>query len=304
MVNPDIGMSGYTGWVNEILDQYKNTFKGVEKIVKSKTPLNTKQLALVEINQKLFRLGQNSVKFKLPLDGMLFDVDHDQSIQDTINDFIGAELNLPFKEIALEFLVEFENLKQSPFVVFAEEVDSEIQVLVFNRNSNNNWTSIRGLSISINRFNYTTHVDIHGKDEIMDGVIDDQELKSQVDTITQIAVSSIMQLLCALACTNVNISDDDVKPSTVKQTIRRSKGKLPFFSYKVLTVQIGKNSKESVKLNAYHTDDDEFIPSGKRAHLRRGHPRIYKTGLKIWVNSCSVANKKLGNVEKTYNIKP
>lgn len=297
-------MPVYTGYVNEILDQYKDAFKGVQQLIKDKVRLDTRQKALVDLNQKLYRLGQDSVKFKLPLDALLFDVDPGMSVFDTVNNFIGDELNLPFKEIALEFIVEYENLVQSPFVIFAEQVGDEIQALVFNKNSNNNWTSIRGLNININRYTYVTQTYISDRNEIMEGEIDNTELDQQVNTITQIAISSIMQLLCALACSNVNIYDDDVKPSAVKQSLRRSKGKLPFFTYKVLTVQVGKDATDIIKLDANQTEDEEFIPSGKRAHIRRGHPRRYKSGLKIWVNSCSVGNKKLGTLDKTYNIKP
>lgn len=298
-------MNTYTGWVNEILDQYKHIFKGVENLQKEKHSYTPTQAALIELNQRLLRLGTKSVKFKLPLDAMLFDVDPDTTVLETIQTFIGDDLNLPFKEIALEFPVEYVNGVQSPFVVFAEQVEDEIELLVFNRNRDNAWTSIRGLQISINRIDYSVLVNLKDKEEIMEGDINDPHLKEQVDTITQISISAIMQFLCALNCSNVNISDDDVKPSAVKQTMRKSKGKLPLFTYKVLTVQVGKSPTNTVKLNANqsHDEDEEFIPSGKRAHIRRGHPRRYKSGLKIWVNACSVGNKKLGQVDKEYKLK-
>lgn len=295
-------MSAYTGWVNEILDQYKHIFKGVNKLLKENHTYTPAQFALIDLNQRLLRLGTNSVKFKLPLDAMLFDVDPDTSVLDTIQTFIGDKLNLPFKEIALEFLIEYENGVQSPFVIFAEQVEDEIELLVFNRKKND-WNSIRGLHISVNRLDYSVMVQLRDGDQIRHIGPDDLELKQQVETITQIAISSIMQFLCALNCSNVNISDDDIKPSTVKQTMRKSKGKLPLFTYKVLTVQIGKSSTETIKLDANQTQDEEFIPSGKRAHIRRGHPRKYKSGLKIWVNACSVGNKKLGQIEKSYKLK-
>lgn len=298
-------MNKYTGWVNEILDQYKHIFKGVDNLIKEKHTYTPTQAALIELNQRLLRLATKSVKFKLPLDAMLFDVAPDTTIFDTIKTFIEGDLNLPFKEIALEFYVEYLNGIQSPFVVFAEQVEDEIELLLFNRNKNNEWTSIRGLQISINRLDYTTTVNLKDKDEIMEGEINDLRLKEQVDTITQISLSAVMQFLCALNCSNVNISDDDVKPSAVKQTMRKSKGKLPLFTYKVLTVQVGKSPTDTVKLNANQSydEDEEFIPSGKRAHIRRGHPRRYKSGLKIWVNACSVGNKKIGQVDKEYKLK-
>lgn len=299
-------MNKYTGWVNEVLDQFKPFENELNQTLKQKKILNPKQASLIQMLQRLMRLGNKSVKFKLPLDALLFDVDPDKSILDTINTFIGTELNLPFNEIALEFPVEYTNGVISPFIVFAEQVEDEIELLVFNKSKNNKWTSIRGLHLSINRFNYDTTCVFIDKDQIMEGDPNDTLLMEQTETITQIAVSAVMQLLCALSCSNVNISDDDIKPSAVKQTIRSNKGKLPLFTYKILTVQIGRSPTDTIKLSANSTTqpNEDYTPSNKRAHLRRGHPRKYKSGLKIWVNACSVGNKQFGEIEKTYNIKP
>lgn len=85
-------MSAYTGWVNDILDQYKTITKGVDNLLKEKHSYTPKQLALIELNRKLVRLGTKSVKFKLPLDAMLFDVAPNATIEDTIKTFIDDEL--------------------------------------------------------------------------------------------------------------------------------------------------------------------------------------------------------------------
>lgn len=296
-------MSTYTGWVNDLLDVYAPTFKQANNIAKSNIKLNPVQLALIQMSLKLKRLAETSVKFKLPLDGALFDTTN-QTMLDLIETHLDGELNLPFNEIALEFPVEYTNGIVGKYIVFAEQVEDEIQLLVFN-NNDTVWHSIRGLELSINRFTHVLNLSFSDKEILIGADNDDEQLLETAKIVQRISVGAVVQLLCALSCKNVNISDDDVKPSAVKQQIRKSKNKLPFFTYKVLTIHVNNSPTDVVKLSAdvNEYENNGFKISGKRAHLRRGHPRTYKNGVTIWVKACAPGSKKLGTVEKSYNIK-
>lgn len=287
-------MEKYTGWVNELVDQYNQKQVKVDKS-------NPIEVARERFVQRLLRLGTESIKFKLPLNGMLFDTSDKDTIHSVLVDYVGDELNLPFEKVALEFNILTQDNKLKPFIVLAEQFHDVIEILVFNKSQRDkSWVSIRGLHLSINRTTYAVTEKIENGDKLFDKDADMSELREHINVFTQVSFGALAQLLAALSCSNITVTDDGVKPSSVKQTIRKSKGKLPLFTYKVLTVRVGKQATSS---NNTSESDEEYVPSGKRAHIRRGHPRRYKSGLKIWVNACSVGNTKLGQVEKTYNIK-
>jgi len=103
----------------------------------------------------------------------------------------------------------------------------------------------------------------------------------------------IVNFLCALSCGNTAICDDDLKPSAIKEKLRKDKRKTPFFSYKVLTINTGATTSKSIGASYSH--------NSPRVHLRRGHIRKLPTK-NIWVNACIVGDKSKGIIHKDYSV--
>lgn len=302
-------MEKYTGWVNDFLDQYTPSYKSLKAtLVKSKQPQSSDDKAFGEFLDDVFTLAHNSIKFKLPDDAKLFELPKNAYIQDCLRDYVGQELHLPYPKVALEFIAEFADGVRIPYIIFAEERGQNIRVLVaFKLPSSNQWSMYRGLTILMDVESYDTDIKfVEPYTHIEDEMEKDEDLRHRILTTSGVGISALAQFLCALACGNVNISDDDVKPSAVKQTMRKNKNKIPFYSYKVLTIKVGDNPNDVVRLKAdseTESHDGGNEKGTKRSHLRRGHIRKYQSGLKIWVNACAVGSKKKGVVDKSYELK-
>ena len=105
--------------------------------------------------------------------------------------------------------------------------------------------------------------------------------------------SSVAVALMLLNCENVKIKEHATPKMLNKK--RKKKNKPPLSSYKTLVVY-----KPGDIGGEYQTIGET---SSRRAHLRRGHIRRYKSGLQIFVNSCVVGDLGLGVVNKEYKIK-
>jgi len=85
---------------------------------------------------------------------------------------------------------------------------------------------------------------------------------------------------------------DTFEPDAAKNKLRRSMGKAPLFTYKVLTV--GKPKRKSRHLGGTH--------ASPRSHLRRGFFRTSKNGARHWVQPCMVKGETDGFVHKDYKV--
>lgn len=293
-------MTGYVGWVNELLDHHKSDFKEAVEYDKVRNKLDAQTLDFTEFMEDLYKLCTQSIKFKLPLDAKLFEYARNKKVKDSLTELTDGILHLPFPMIALEFFTTNAD-GECPMVVLAEEQEEAISLKIALKGANS-WKTVECIKIYINRATfdlefYFSNAFPHVSDEEKTA-----SLKSMEAYIHQ-AYIAVAQLLCALACSNVTISDHGVNPSPLKQNMRRNKKKLPLYTYKVLTVRTGQADSDVIRLDANDNEDHtSTLPGSKRSHLRRGHPRKYKTGLKIWVYAFSVGNKKLGEVAKSYNI--
>lgn len=88
------------------------------------------------------------------------------------------------------------------------------------------------------------------------------------------------------------VTFDDVEPDKAKNRMRRARGKVPLFTYKVLTV--GKKKRKSRHLGGTH--------ASPRSHLRRGYYRTSRNGLRHWVQPCMVKGDTDGFVHKDYKV--
>ena len=122
---------------------------------------------------------------------------------------------------------------------------------------------------------------------------DGWEVNARVDIMDE--CRAVLEVVEALSCSNVGFSDHF---SSAKPNLKQKKGKIPFDSYRVLTVQTSNSdsSKEPIKGTSH---DGHASP---REHVRRGHIRRYASGLKIWINNTIVNPGSGGKIMKTYSI--
>ena len=104
---------------------------------------------------------------------------------------------------------------------------------------------------------------------------------------------SLFNMFCwMLKCNNIYIKDNP--PSSLESRLRKQQKKKPMFAYKTLHIKTDPKTINTQKRQ---------IPSHhKRRHLRRGHIRTYKTGMKIWVRQCMAGQADLGTVMKDYQL--
>jgi hypothetical protein len=84
----------------------------------------------------------------------------------------------------------------------------------------------------------------------------------------------------------------DIEPNASKNKMRRTMGKAPLFTYKVLT--IGKPKQKSKHQGGTH--------ASPRSHMRRGCYRTSKNGVRHWVQPCMIKGETDGFVHKDYNV--
>lgn len=98
-------------------------------------------------------------------------------------------------------------------------------------------------------------------------------------------------VFCSILCEN-HVTFDDVVPDEKLNKARRARGKVPLFTYKVLT--IGKPKRKSQLLGGTH--------ASPRSHLRRGHYRTSQKGVRHWVQPCMIKGETDGFVHKDYRV--
>lgn len=104
--------------------------------------------------------------------------------------------------------------------------------------------------------------------------------------------TAIIDLCCALACSNVHSRSVGADDATAARRARA--GKKPLFSYKVLEVDVGADESLTGKGGGSH--------ASPRTHLRRGHIRRLASGRIVWVNAAVVRGQTPGIVVKDYRI--
>lgn len=100
----------------------------------------------------------------------------------------------------------------------------------------------------------------------------------------------IAELMAALSCKNV-FTTDVMAPKSINKA-RSKKGKQPFYSYKILTIDTVTGRTCGVQTGTH---------ASPRVHLRRGHIRRLPKG-NIWVNAAVVGDKSKGIVNKDYKL--
>jgi len=110
-------------------------------------------------------------------------------------------------------------------------------------------------------------------------------------------ITSLVGLLAALSCSNVKINEE---PAPAKLNAKRVKnGKLPFYSYKFVSVVVNAPKGGTGKGGSGLTDSGRQSP---REHLRRGHIRRLAPGKNTWVQSSVVGAATKGKIDKAYVV--
>ncbi|GGE75670.1 hypothetical protein GCM10011533_30020 [Streptosporangium jomthongense] len=250
------------------------------------------QTPLAEMAAKLRGAIKDSVKFRLPPGGMVLPeagFSDGDDLRQIYKKYAHGQ-RLPFSSMA----IEWEGLPGEGFnkyVVLAIQCDDSdvIVALTFLQvvDPEPRWI----LSPLRIQDNYAEGTLAHGSvtADLNNSV---RELFSEFQLMVRLVRSVVVQLLCALACSNTTISE---APSGRKRLNKKraGKGKPPFYSYKVLTIAQAEGNGSCGRSGTGRSP---------RVHLRRGHIRRLANKT-VWVNSAVVGNKSRGLVNKDYAVR-
>lgn len=283
----------YQSFCNDFIDQYSTEIAKFDKTKHLIVP--SKQLddyrRFIEISKIAIHDIKNAVKFKIPACDQL--MPQNENPTKTALNFI-QEANLPYPSIVIELESEAVDKHQNcDMIVVAKQVDEFINIYAYNKTDT--WQIMEHdcdadlIHIQFNRLSFESR--LIGFDY---SKLDEDQISSMGNWFLGVPLRAVLNLLCTLSCTNTEISDHPVKASKLKNDLRKKKKKLPFFEFKILTID-SSNPKNQSNTNSNGTH------SGKRLHLRRGHIRKLPKG-NIWVNSCVVGDKSKGSIEKEYLV--
>ena len=241
--------------------------------------------------QNAIDLANRSKKFLLPKGGTLFDDDELRALDEN------GRLSLPFDFVALEFdadsdaqelaLSSTQKFTARKRIIFARHVEDKIvctQVFCVDRTGN--WASFHDFAIprtgaigeTVQRQRAVTILTHEPDNSDNNGVSHDANV--------------VVSFLNAISCANVHI-----KRSEPKRTGRKVKSALPFDTYHILTVDVGRRGD-------YLSSAVSGTHRSPREHLRRGHIRRLADGRRVWVNATVVgAGKGAGTVKKDYKLR-
>jgi hypothetical protein len=101
---------------------------------------------------------------------------------------------------------------------------------------------------------------------------------------------AICEMCNVLQCTN--IVTETLSPPTALSSKRASKGRVPFFEYRILKIE--ERTTGNAELGGSH--------ASPRLHYRRGHIRRLPDSRKTWVRPAMVGDKSRGLIMKDYDV--
>lgn len=299
----------------EPLNYVKQCTEYYEKLLRVSTVTDYKGLKLLIT---VLATAKKAIKFINPVNGKILD-DNLKGLPD--------KLNLPFDSIVVEFPVKFtegeiKNTQETggdiitKTIVIAnqfEEDKIDMYFLLFSKNMNE-WifypvtarVRLEQYSENIHGLNFKNNNYVDSNNNIIiteftnfngTNTYDEKRYPSLYDGArVQLhhPISAVLELIEALSCSNVKTS-----PLSVRKVNKSSKKKgtvSPFDTYHILTVTGREGCTED-------SEGTESTDKSRREHLRRGHIRRYKTGLKIWIQSCIISAGVGGVVTKDYVMK-
>jgi len=246
----------------------------------------------VDITATICAIIDNSHKFILPKNGSLF--------EKTPGSFI-ARARLPFPDTTIEFAIDTEHWDATIVAcvdaVAGDHLGTEIWSVNRQRHSGRWLPPIGGVFY---RYGQPEAYDPDGVPTYELAKIPNGEYFEDFATLSaadlgdlyHFQLRALFQLCAALQCRNV--STERLDPPVKLQAKRAKEGKLPLFSYHILTVG---NANPSTHTGATGSH------SSPRTHLRRGHIRNHPTAGFVWVQSCVVNPGAKGSVNKDYAVR-
>jgi hypothetical protein len=245
----------------------------------------------------VFGLLHRSQKFLLPTGGRMFD-------DKMYSGLIGVdEINLPYKEIAIEYHVgkigvdvpppEEDEVFASKRIILAKEIEDMIAIIpvVFMHTLGGIWMTYPPLNIEKKDTIDRSRVSVEGRPYVHVSV-SEYIHKNHLQKNYMDELDVLFGLLSILNCKNVRIEKSlPHKPTNIKKRRKKAFG---FDSYHILTVgsNRGKGGKKSDGLSERRSP---------REHLRRGHIRRLKTH-NVWVNAAIINRGIGGKVSKSYGV--
>lgn len=253
---------------------------------------------------------KRATKFVCPSDGRFFDDDR--------FDRYWQFLRLPFKEIVLEYDCGMGRYRQAfpsdvSICLYAREIEFDgggdgcaISVAIKDRAPNHGWVMLPseiflpyGLDPKeMESESWTPDEGPRYKmfaPSILSKMYDKVSPEEAAESVYKIALFesiSLLQFCAAMACSNVRY--EEIRAPKFINSKRVARGEVPFFEYKVLTVDVSKRNERGDPLGGTH--------ASPRQHLRRGHIRRYRSGLTIWINAMTVGRAENGSVDKDYMV--
>ena len=248
------------------------------------------------------RLQSHAIHFKLPENGYVLP-DSGDSVQISTD-----MLKPPFPTTVIEFATANGNININEFrsskrlVLAVDEGDSVVLYPAFIQDESCKWVPplvhwrfYYGKEIVLSRSKGKVLTDdILAVGEAWSGAVSsrtplDNFIPNELKNINQ-ELSVYMDFCHALAEYDTEFIDH--RPDTETARKRRLRGKKPLYTYKVITTT-GKRRVSEVGKGGTH--------ASPVAHLRRGHWRTYKSGVRGWVNAMMI-NGTNGIVVKDYKV--
>lgn len=286
----------YISYSNEAIDFFTDEIRTFEK-VKTRVSSQTEKAAYtkhIDNVRTVIAQIKNAIKFKIPAcDQILAD---DETPMNTLKNFVEIA-NLPYSCICIEMKIFEETFKDEggcSGIVIAHEDEDRIYVnLVYKLKKKWNLINRKKTGELI-----TCYIDKKTCEAVMEGYEKNEDNADKHEALMEwfhdTSLRAVANLLCTLSCSNTCIEDSSDKPSKVKNDLRIQKKKLPFFEFKILTIDSGKKTNRESGFNG-------GTHASPRVHLRRGHIRRLSTK-NVWVNACVVGDKDKGLIEKEYVV--
>lgn len=286
----------YVSYSNEIIDFFSQDIKKYEKNKHKKIDATGWEIDFfkkhIENTRGICNQIQSAVKFKVPACAQLLSAD--EAPLEELKNFVEFA-NLPFDSICIEMeAFALGRNQEYPCVVLARQDEEYIYIDVLIK-VEGEWSLmanevsaelISGQINKVTREGYMVGFNLTESNASRHGDIE--------HWMHDVPVRAVANLLCTLSCSNTHIEDSPEKPSKVKNDLRRQKKKLPFFEFKILTLESGKNSSQE-------SGGGSGTHNSPRVHLRRGHIRRLPTK-NVWVNACVVGDKTKGVIDKEYLV--
>lgn len=231
-----------------------------------------------------------AIKFQLPDDGKILDIKHTGNPFKKYKEYIPV-IKLPYDLLVMEFRFLDSASNPAPSIVLFEQIENKIMFnTLIKVEQLDAWVSLTDQDAMLVIDEQGEDVSVHFPPVFLANTAGEETSKH----VLMQSIEILFSFLAALCCSNSDATTE-IKVDEKLNKSRIKKGKVPYFSYKILTINTNKNAVVSAE--STHKGNH----ASPRVHLRRGHIRRLPDKT-VWVNACTVGNKAIGVIEKTYKV--